>query len=109
MFSSSVMAIFSLAMSASRGYDIMSYLRSSDKALAGGVEGTRQYRVVSKMRRIRSARRKASVNDNFAMTGIVFSTATFDVQDDGARAERIGKTVRAVPRRFDLPPAARTH
>ncbi len=51
----------------------MSYLMSLDKALAGGAEGTRQYRVVSRMRRIRFALRKASVNVNFAMTGIVFS------------------------------------
>ena len=51
----------------------MSYLLRSDKALAGGAEGTRQYRVVSRTRRICSALREASVNDNFAMTGIVFS------------------------------------
>ncbi len=50
----------------------MSYLMGLHKALAGGAEGTRQYRVVSRMRRIRPVLRKASVNDNFAMTGIVF-------------------------------------
>ncbi len=47
----------------------MSYLVSLDKALA---EGTRQYSVGSRMHPIRFALRKASVNDNFAMTGIVF-------------------------------------
>ena len=51
----------------------MSYLVSSDKALAGGAEGTCQYRVVSRTRRICSALREAPVNDNFAVAGIVFS------------------------------------